>query len=139
MKIRRGLNGGRYKPLNDKDVEKIHQTSLKIFSEVGVQVNFPEALELFKKAGATINESSKIAKFNPELVMELIKPAPSVVRLCGRDDSGELDCEIGGNKVYMGTGGTALNVQDPGERSARRSKLEDIKNMARLVDKGLEM
>jgi len=27
-----------------------------------------------------------------------------------------------------------LNVQDPGEKSARRSKLEDIKNMARMVD-----
>jgi trimethylamine---corrinoid protein Co-methyltransferase len=134
MKIRRGLNGGHYKPLNDEDIERIHQTSLKIFSEVGVQVNFPEALELFKKAGATINASTKIVKFSSELVMELIKPAPTVVHLCGRDDSGELDCEIGGNKVYMGTGGTALNVQDPGEKSARRSKLEDIKNMARMVD-----
>ncbi|MBW2602724.1 MAG: trimethylamine methyltransferase family protein [Deltaproteobacteria bacterium] len=134
MKIRRGLNGGHYKPLSDKDVEKIHQTSLKIFSEVGVQVNFPEALALFKEAGASINDSTQIAKFNPKLVMELIKSAPSVVHLCGREDSGELDCEIGGNKVYMGTGGTALNVIDPGERNARRSKLEDIKNMARLVD-----
>ncbi|MGD9082501.1 MAG: trimethylamine methyltransferase family protein [Desulfobacterales bacterium] len=134
MKIRRGLNGGRYKPLSDTEVEKIHQTSLKIFSEVGVQVNFPEALALFKKAGASIDDSTKIAKFNPKLVMELIKPAPSVVHLCGREDSGELDCEIGGKKVYMGTGGTALNVQDPGERTARRSKLEDIRNMARLVD-----
>jgi len=134
MKIRRGLNGGHYKPLSDEDIERIHQTSLGVFSEIGVEVNFPEALELFKKAGAFTDDSSKVVKFNPKLVMELIKPAPSVVQLCGRDDSGELDCEIGGNKVYMGTGGTALNVQDPGEKSARRSKLEDIKNMACLVD-----
>jgi trimethylamine--corrinoid protein Co-methyltransferase len=134
MKIRRGLNGGHYKPLSKSDIEKIHQTSLKIFQEVGVQVNFPEALELFKEAGAVIDGSTKIAKFSPDLVMELIKPAPSVVRLCGREDSGELDCEIGGHKVYMGTGGTALNVQEPGEKTARRSKLEDVKNMARLVD-----
>ena len=134
MKIRRGLNGGHYKPLSDEDIERIHQTSLGVFSEIGVEVNFPEALELFKKAGAFTDDSSKVVKFNPKLVMELIKPAPSVVQLCGRDDSGELDCEIGGNKVYMGTGGTALNVQDPGEKSARRSKLEDIKNMARMVD-----
>ena len=49
MKIRKGLNGGQYKPLSDEDVEKIHQTSLKVFSEVGVQVNFPEALELFEE------------------------------------------------------------------------------------------
>jgi trimethylamine--corrinoid protein Co-methyltransferase len=117
MKIRKGLNGGHYKPLSQSDIEKIHQTSLRIFSEVGVQVNFPEALELFKKAGASIDDSTKIAKFSPELVMELIKPAPSVIRLCGREDSGELDCEIGGLKVYMGTGGTALNVQEPGQKN----------------------
>ncbi|MEA3241190.1 MAG: trimethylamine methyltransferase family protein [Pseudomonadota bacterium] len=134
MNVRKGLNGGQYKPLSDGDVEKIHQTSLKIFSEVGIQVKFAEARELFKKAGATVDEETKIVKFSPELVMELIKPAPSVVNLCGRDDSGLLDCEIGGNKVYMGTGGTALNVLEPGEETARRSKLEDIKNMARMVD-----
>ena len=52
MKIRRGLNGGHYKPLSDEDIERIHQTSLGVFSEIGVEVNFPEALELFKKAGA---------------------------------------------------------------------------------------
>jgi trimethylamine--corrinoid protein Co-methyltransferase len=56
MKIRKGLNGGHYKPLSQSDIEKIHQTSLRIFSEVGVQVNFPEALELFKKAGAIIDD-----------------------------------------------------------------------------------
>lgn len=134
MKIRRGLNGGHYKPLSNKDIEKIHETTLKVFSEVGVEVNFPEALDLFNKAGATVDYSTKIAKFSPDLAMKLIASAPSVVHLCGRDDSGVLDCEVGGNKVYMGTGGTALNVQDPGEKSARRSKLEDVKNMARMVD-----
>jgi trimethylamine---corrinoid protein Co-methyltransferase len=81
MKIRKGLDGGHYKPLSESDVEKIHQTSLRIFSEVGVQVNFPEALKLFTEAGASINESTKIAKFRPELVMEMIKPAPPVVHL----------------------------------------------------------
>jgi trimethylamine--corrinoid protein Co-methyltransferase len=34
----------------------------------------------------------------------------------------------------MGTGGTALNVQDPGSDDNRRSQLRDIMNMARLVD-----
>lgn len=134
MAIRKGLTGGQYKPLGDEDVKKIHETSLRVFTEVGVQVNFPEALDLFKQAGATVDNSTKVAKFDPDLVMGLIKSAPSTVRLCGRAKNGELDCEISGTKVYMGTGGTALNVQDPGEKNARPSTLEDIKNMARLVD-----
>ena len=134
MITRKGLPGGQYKPLADEDIIKIHKTSLRIFSEVGIQVNFPEALELFKQAGANVDDATKVAKFDPDLVTKLIESAPSVVRLYGRADNGELDCEIGGSNVYMGTGGTALNVQDPGSTDARRSKLEDIVNMARLVD-----
>ncbi|MBC8461038.1 MAG: trimethylamine methyltransferase family protein, partial [Deltaproteobacteria bacterium] len=134
MITRKGLPGGQYKPLAGEDIIKIHETSLRIFSEVGIQVNFPEALELFKQAGANVDDSTKVAKFDPDLVTKLIKSAPAVVRLYGRADNGELDCEIGGSNVYMGTGGTALNVQDPGSTDARRSKLEDIVSMARLVE-----
>ncbi len=134
MKVRRGLSGGQYRPITDQDVEKIHKTSLRVFAEIGIQVNLTEARELFRNAGAEVNESNHIVKIPQDLAEELINKAPSVILLCGRAENGELDCEIGGNKVYMGTGGTALNIQEPGSNDSRRATLEDIKNMARLVD-----
>jgi len=134
LKVRRGLSGGQYRPITDQDIEKIHKTSLRVFAEIGIQVNFTEARELFRNAGAEVNENSRIVKIPQDLAEELINKAPSVILLCGRAENGELDCEIGGNKVYMGTGGTALNVQEPGSNDSRRATLEDIKNMARLVD-----
>jgi trimethylamine--corrinoid protein Co-methyltransferase len=132
--VRKGLPGGQYRPLKDQDIEKIHKTSLRVFAEVGVQVNFAEARELFRRAGAEVDDASGVVRIAQDLVEELIHKAPHVVQLCGRADNGELDCEVGGNKVYMGTGGTALNVQDPGSQDRRRSTLEDIVNMACLVD-----
>jgi trimethylamine--corrinoid protein Co-methyltransferase len=134
MRIRKGLSGGQYKPLTDDDIQKIHATTLKVLAEVGVEVNFKEARELFMGAGAEVDETSRIVKVHKDLVEELIEAAPSLVRLCGRDENGELDCEIGGDTVYMGTGGTALNVQDPGADDSRPSELSDIMNMARLVE-----
>ena len=134
MRIRKGLSGGQYKPLTDDDIQKIHTTTLKVLAEVGVEVNFKEARELFRGAGAEVDEARRIVKVHRDLVEELIEGAPSVVRLCGRAENGELDCEIGGNAVYMGTGGTALNVQDPGATDSRRSQLSDVMNMARLVE-----
>jgi trimethylamine--corrinoid protein Co-methyltransferase len=113
MKIRKGLSGGHYQPLTDHDIQKIHAATLKVFAEVGVEVNFTEARELFRDAGADVHEATRIVRVHRELVEELIAMAPSQVRLCGRGENGELDCEIGGEAVYMGTGGTALNVQDP--------------------------
>ena len=134
MKVRKGLSGGQYKALTEGDIAKIHETSMKVFSEIGVQINFAEARGLFRDAGAEVEESSRIAKIPPDLVRELVAKAPSTVTLYGRAENGELDCEIGGEKVYMGTGGTALNVQDPGSRDARRSQLKDVMDMARLVE-----
>jgi trimethylamine--corrinoid protein Co-methyltransferase len=134
MRIRKGLSGGQYRPLTDDDIQKIHTTTLKVLAEVGVEVNFIEARELFRAAGADVDETSRIVKVQPKLVEKLIEAAPSLVRLCGRAEHGELDCEIGGNAVFMGTGGTALNVQDPGAEDSRRSGLSDVMNMARLVE-----
>ena len=132
MKIQ-GPHGGRYQPLSGTDIEKIHQTVLRVFAEVGVQVNYDEALEIFKKAGARVDAGRRIVRFDEDMVMNLIEQAPSTVNLCGREPDGSLDCEIGGTRVYMGTGGTALNVQDPGSDDNRRSQLRDIMDMARLV------
>jgi len=134
MNVRKGLPGGQYKPLSNEDVKKIHQTSMRVFKEIGVQVNFPEALELFRKAGAEVDDAARVVKASEDMVMELVEKAPSTVVLCGRDESGALDCEIGGTKVYLGTGGTALNVQEPGRKDARRAVLKDVRDMARLVD-----
>ena len=134
MKTRKGLPGGQYKAISEKDIIKIHETSLKVFAEVGVKVKLPEALELFEKNGAKVDQDSRVVKMSTDMVTEWIQKAPSTILLCGREDNGELDCEIGGNSVYFGTGGTALNVQESGSNEARRSELKDIANMARLVD-----
>jgi trimethylamine--corrinoid protein Co-methyltransferase len=135
LKIRKGITGGSYKPLTPENIDRIHDASMEVFEEVGVQVNYPEALETFRKAGASIDEEKNVVRLQRDLVKELLATAPSSIRLCGRKDSGEFDLELGGARVYMGTGGTALNVQDPGSLEARRSELRDVMNMARVVDR----
>ena len=134
MKTRKGLDGGRYQPLTDEDIRKIHETTMRVFSQIGVEVNFAEARELFRKAGAQVDEESKIVRIPRPLAEDLIKRAPSLITLFGRDSEGQLSCEVGGKRVFFGTGGTALNVQDPGSRENRRSMLKDIVDMARLVE-----
>jgi trimethylamine--corrinoid protein Co-methyltransferase len=134
MNVKKGLPGGRYKPLTYEEIQRIHATSLRVFAEVGVEVNLPEARKLFRDAGVEVDEPSRVVKINQGLVEKLLSKAPPVVKLWGRAENGELDCEIGGSAVYMATGGTALNVQDPGSKDSRRARLSDVMNMARLVE-----
>ena len=89
-----------------KDYEgkkRIVRRPIQVFAEIGVQVNYSEARELFRHAGAEVEESSRVVKVPSDLVQKLISKAPSMVTLCGRAENGELDCEIGGDKVYMET------------------------------------
>ncbi len=134
MTVRKGLNGGQYTPLTPRDIKKINEASMEIFEEVGVQVNYPAALERFAKAGAQIDTGTNIVRMKADLVQSLLKTAPGEITLYGREKSGIHDLKIGGKRVYMGTGGTALNVQEPGSTETRRAALRDVMNMARMVE-----
>ncbi len=130
--VGKGLPGGSFKPLTEEAVRMIHRTVLRIIEEVGFQVHSSTGLELFKGAGAWVDEEKRLVRLPQEKALELIGMAPSQVRLCGQDE--KHDILLGGNLVYTGTGGTALNVyhQETGEKTL--ATLEDLKRIAKLVD-----
>ena len=130
--IRRGLPGGSFKPLAEEAILMIHHTVMRIIEEVGFQVHSDTGLRLFQAAGAWVDEENRLVRLPHDKAMELINMAPSEVRLCGGD--GKHDIILGGNRVYTGTGGTALNVyrQETGEKTL--ATLDDLKRIAKLVD-----
>jgi len=126
MNVRKGLPGGQYKPLSEEKINRIHQSVLQVFEEIGVEVNHPKARELFQQAGAERVGDTDIMRMKSSLVEDLISRAPSIITLCGRAEDGLHDLELGDRNVYMGTGGTALNVQDSGCENSRRAGIRDI-------------
>ena len=130
--IRKGLVGGSFKPLTEESIHRVHQTAMRIIEEVGFEVNSETALELFEGAGAWVDRGKRLVRLPQKRVMELIKMAPSEVRLCGRDE--KHDILLGGHRVYTGTGGTALYVYHPDTGQKQLATLEDLKRIAKLVD-----
>ncbi|MBN2185963.1 MAG: trimethylamine methyltransferase family protein [Dehalococcoidia bacterium] len=129
--IRRGLTGGSFKPLTEEAIAKIHQTAMRVIEEVGFEVNSETALQLFEKAGALVDQEKHRVRLPREKVMELIQMAPSEVRLCGQDE--KHDVLLGGQRVYAGTGGTALYVYDPQTGQKQPASLNNLKYIAKLV------
>lgn len=125
------LIGGQYKPLTDDQVRQIHETALRVLEEIGVQVNNARALDIFASQGAEVDRAGRLAKPPRSMVEDALASAPSRVILCGREEEHDLILEDG--RVYMGTGGTALNVLDL-EGNRRRSNLKDVGEIARLTD-----
>jgi len=130
---RKGLPGGSFKPLTDEGIEKIHNTAMQIIEEVGFQVNSPEAQRYFAQAGATVDKENRIVRLPKKTVMELIEKAPSEITLYGSDEKNDIN--LGGSRVHTGTGGTALYIYDPATGEKRLASLDDLKTIAKLVDK----
>jgi trimethylamine--corrinoid protein Co-methyltransferase len=126
----KGLVGGRFKPLTNDQVQRIHEASLSILGQTGVQVDEPESLQLFTDAGADVRGNR--VRIPETLIEDAIDRAPTRVILGGRDPQHDLILEDA--RVYIGTGGAALQVRDLDSGEVRRAVLKDVTQTARLVD-----
>ena len=130
--MKKGLVGGQYQPLSRDAVGRIHASALRVLEEVGVKVDLPEALDIFSQAGADVDPKSKRVRIPARVVEKHLGSAPSTVILYGREPKHNLVLE--GTRVYMGTGGAAPQVIDPDSGQKRRSNLQDIARLGKLVD-----
>jgi len=65
--------------LTSSDIEKIHQASLEVLSEVGVKITHPEIRRLLLEAGAKEGNNS-ILLFPPDLIETSLQKAPRSIR-----------------------------------------------------------
>jgi trimethylamine--corrinoid protein Co-methyltransferase len=128
----KSIAGGQYRPLTDEGIRRIHDSALTLLSEIGVEVHSKLAFETFQKAGALCDPSRKLVKLSGSMVDDAVAQAPKKVVLCGREEKHDLYCE--GKNVYLGTGGTVLNVIDLDTDEKRPTLLKDVRNIARLCD-----
>jgi len=131
--IRKGLAGGSYRPLTEDAISRIHQTVMRIIEEVGFEVNSEAALRLFEQAGAWVDREERRVRLSQAKALKLIGLAPPEVRLCGQEE--KHDVLLGDSRVYTGTGGTALYIYEPATKQKRPATLEDLKRIARLVNR----
>lgn len=129
--VRAGMPGGRYKPLADADVHRIHESALQILEEIGMADAPPSGIELMTAAGAQLQSNGRLT-FSRALVEDTIAKAARHYVLHGQDPKHDL--EPWGNKVHFGTAGAAVHMVDIETRSYRDSTTKDLYDIARTVD-----
>ncbi len=126
-----GQAGGQYTPLTPDQVARIYKESLRILDEIGMadvpQVLLDKALE----KGAKLNDMGRLC-YPPEMVEGIIEGACKKFTFYGRDP--KHDIEVGGDKVYFGTGGAAVQTLDIDTGIYRSSTLDDLHKLTKLVD-----
>lgn len=123
--------GGSYRVLSEKEISRIHDTSVRVLGRVGFEIHHPEALELLEKNGAKVDYDLRRAYLPRELISRCIKQAPAEFVFYGREKGRNIT--IGGKRVHFGTGGLALYVLDL-DRNKRPGTIKDVAELARLAD-----
>jgi trimethylamine--corrinoid protein Co-methyltransferase len=127
-----GIEGGIYKPLSQREVERIHEGALQILERVGMGDATPEIRELARAKGCEITDEGRV-RFPRAFIEDMIAGAAHSFTLYGRDPGHDL--ELGGSKVHFGTAGAAVSVPDFETGRYRPSTLVDLYDFGRLVDR----
>ncbi|MBR9842140.1 MAG: trimethylamine methyltransferase family protein [Rhodobacteraceae bacterium] len=130
--IRPGLEGGRYNPLTEADMARIHEAALTALEEIGLAGAPESGIAYLTRAGAVLGEDGRL-RFPRALVEDTIAKANRSVTLFGRDPSH--DMSLAGPRVHYGTAGAAVHVVDPEGRHYRESTLQDLYDAARITDR----
>ncbi|WP_282169046.1 trimethylamine methyltransferase family protein [Ruegeria atlantica] len=126
-----GQKGGAYKPLSQREIEQIYDTALQLLERLGMG-NVPDKLAAdLKAAGAQAGQQDRLL-FPREMVQRAIDTAPKSFVLHGRDENRSI--EVGGDRVYFGTGGAAVQTLDIDSGLYRPSTLADLHDFTRLQD-----
>jgi trimethylamine--corrinoid protein Co-methyltransferase len=128
--VRPGLTGGRYQPLDEAGVRRIHAAALDALEQIGLSQAPPSGVEILTGAGAVQGEDGRI-RFPRALVEDMLAVAARDITLYARDP--KFDLHLSGSKVHFGTAGAAVNIVEPLTETYRESTAQDLYNSARLT------
>ena len=138
--VRPGQEGGRFMPLSQDQLGRVHEAMLDLLENVGFSRAIPSCIEMVTAAGGKLTSDGRLL-FPRELIEWTMETCARDITLYGQDP--RHDMHLSGNKVYFGTAGAAVHVADdwkshdayPGAGAYRESTLQDLYDAARLVDK----
>jgi trimethylamine--corrinoid protein Co-methyltransferase len=116
--------------LSPEGEDRMHEKSLTILSEMGIQVQHADARQILAEAGCTVDEETSTVTFPPDIVEDCIDAAPETFTVRGRGT--QPDQTFGGDGQIVATAAGPPNILTyDGDR--RPSTMEDFEMFQKLV------
>ena len=122
----------RFEVLGQDEVERIHAASMEILSAVGIKVDYQTARDLFRQAGAEVDDETQCVRIPEELVQRAVEQAPSRFTLYGSDP--DFQMEIGGGQTHFAALGTPTSIIDMDSGKRRPTTISDVVRHIQLVN-----
>jgi trimethylamine--corrinoid protein Co-methyltransferase len=111
--------------LDEEQLEFIHDISLRILEEEGVEVMGDQALDLFRQAGAAVDDNG-VVRMDRALLLETVAQAPESFDVVPRNP--EQTLSVGANVINFGLVSGTPNVHD-NINGRRAGNYEDYKKL----------
>ncbi|MCC8932246.1 trimethylamine methyltransferase family protein [Rhizobium sp. 'Codium 1'] len=116
--------------LDPSALDEMHEASLTILEEIGMDVMLPEARAIMKAHGADVTEGSDRVRFDRNLIMDMIASAPREFQMFARNP--ERNVKMGGNNLVFAQIASAPFVADR-EGGRRAGNQEDFRKLVKLA------
>lgn len=114
--------------LSSDQVDLIHDQSMRILEEIGIEFMLPEALEILDANGAQVDHSTGMVRMSRDLVEHWVSQAPSECEI--RSFNPDRNLKFGGDHISYGSIASAPNSLDldrnrrPGDHESFRELLK---------------
>ena len=122
----------KWRILSGNQINQIHEMTLRVFSEVGIEVLQEKARRTWVDLGAKQDKDSNRILIPPALVDKALKTVKSDFTCGGRDEKN--DFVLGKGRLLGRNGGGPGQVIDLDSGELRNATREDSANYAKLVD-----
>jgi trimethylamine--corrinoid protein Co-methyltransferase len=116
-------------PLREEELERIHDASLRLLEDTGMEFLHEEALDLLAAAGARVDRATRRVRMGRELVMAQVAKAPARFMLHARNPAHDLP--IGGRSMVFASVASTPNAHDRA-RGRRPGCFADFLDFVRL-------
>jgi trimethylamine--corrinoid protein Co-methyltransferase len=117
----------RYEILSQDALEVIDRGWRRLVSEIGIEFLLPEAVELLRGAGQTVEDDNRV-RLDPEFILEQVALAPREFELQARNP--QRSVRIGGDHMVFAPVYGCPFVRDGAVR--RDAKMADFENLVKL-------
>ena len=122
-----------YDCLTEEDIKIIHNASLEVVENTGIELDHAGALQELKDKGVRVDFDKKRVYFSAEQVERLIAMVPNSFHCGSRNNAHDFTVCSGGPFSTRGGGGIT-QIFDPIQKTARTLLKEDCVDFARVFD-----
>ncbi len=118
--------------MDQKDLEMIHDATMQLMGEHGVQIFGDTAQEIYHSAGCEVDKVTNMVKFPRQVVEDAIASSPDSFVMAGRDR--KFDVDIRPKRVTFTNFGTGVVIEDITTGELRKTTKQDLADVARICD-----